>query len=389
MVPALVLAMAGFMCSKKGIYEPCLQESLRGLPGKASPALAAGAGSGHPVRLGSRKARLGAEWIAMGFVTAALMICGTAITYLNVDPEIERPVETPSSIVVMSYNVHQGFNNAGRADPTPMLEAIRDREPDIVLLQETQSILPSGGCYDLPGYLAGMLDMDIARGPPPWEGTYGLSILSKFPLIDAKVVMLTSSVEQKYYLSCQADMGTFVLNLVCVHLGQDEADRPIQTYELASALHNMTAPLVVGGDFNAEPDDPLMARFNHTSFGGIAGNESNDLGLISGWHSAAHREPEDISTFTWPASHLEDDEVHIDYVLMTPGLNPLNAWIDTRDDASDHRPVTVEIGQSGAHPPAQIDDLPRRTEIVGHRLQEGRGLGEPPGIEEVESPKEA
>jgi endonuclease/exonuclease/phosphatase family metal-dependent hydrolase len=343
-IPSVLLAITGFLCSKKGIYEPALQEGVRTIPGKGSPALAAGSGSGHLVRGGPAKRRLGAEWISIGSITAILVIAGTAFVYANERPQDSFTTESPASITVMTYNLHQGFNNDGRADPVPMLCAIKDADPDIIFLQETEAVLPSGGNYDLTGYIAGEMDMGLVRGPSPGRGTYGLSIVSRFPLSDPEVHMLTSKVEQKYYLACLADLGGRSVTLVNVHLGQDEEDRPIQTIELAGALRNISGPIIVAGDFNAEPDDPLMERFNSTVFGNGTRNAS-DLGLISGWHGSPDKDPAG-EAHTWPASDLPDEKAMIDYILTSPVLEPTRATIDTRKDASDHRPLVVELDVS-------------------------------------------
>jgi endonuclease/exonuclease/phosphatase family metal-dependent hydrolase len=252
----------------------------------------------------------------------------------------------------MTYNVHQGFNNDGRADPIPTMSVIRDAAPDILFLQETEASYPSGGNYDLTGYVAGELDMDLVRGPPPWDGTYGLSIISRFPLSDPSVHMLTSKVEMKYYLTCKADVGGRLVTLICVHLGQDEIDRPVQTRELAGELGNISGPLIVAGDFNAEPEDPLMAQFNSTLFG-TGDRTMEGLGLISGWHASADRSPS-VDVYTWPASDLPDDRVMIDYILVSTHFTPSKASMDTRSDASDHRPLVVEMGSRGLRGGAAI-----------------------------------
>jgi endonuclease/exonuclease/phosphatase (EEP) superfamily protein YafD len=37
----------------------------------------------------------------------------------------------------------------------------------------------------------------------------------------------------------------------------------------------------------------------------------------------------------------------IDYVLTSPILRPMRAYMETREDASDHRPIVVELDASG------------------------------------------
>lgn len=347
-LPAVLLAVSGFMCSKKGIYEPCIRERCREPIKKGSPAIAAGSGTGHPVRRIDKGKRLGVEWMVTGSVTVILIIAGSAAIYMK-EVSFEPPGSgvTTGTITVMTYNIHQGFNNDGRADPVRVLETIKEYAPDIVFLQETEALLPSGGNYDLTRYMAYDLGMHYVRGPPPWEGTYGLSILSRFPIDDGRVVMLSYDVEKKYFLRCSTDIGGVEVTLVCVHLGHDEIDRPVQTDELAAALNEIQGPLIVGGDFNSEPRDPLMEKFNSTLFGpngtlSRGGNRSATLDLVSGWHCSRERNLP-LTAHTWPASDLDDERAHIDYVLMSTPIDPIRSRINDRKDASDHRPVAVEL----------------------------------------------
>jgi len=348
LLPALVLACSGFMCSKKGIEEPCLQEQCRGLPRKGSPAVAAGSGSGHPVSASRPKRRLGREWMVMGTITAALVILGSIVVYSGEGSrDLTGPGGASDRLVVMTYNVHQGFCNSGRADPAPIMDAIKEADPDVLFLQETNALQPAAGNYDLAGHIAGSLDMDVVQGPGPWEGTYGVAILARFQLVDPHVHMLTSKVEQKYFLSCSAKIGNELLTLVSVHLGQDEADRPVQMEELAEYLGNVSGRVLLGGDLNAGPSDPEMERFNSTLFGpdgapAANGGRSPSLDLLSAWHCSPVRNlPIDAHTF--PASGLDEERVHIDYILLGPGIEVLEATIDDRSDASDHRPLIARI----------------------------------------------
>ena len=92
------------------------------------------------------------------------------------------------------------------------------------------------------------------------------------------------------------------------------------------------AGTIVCGDFNLPPDDPLHRQIL-------------DAGFVDAWealHPAAPHPP----TFRLHERDEGESPYCCDYVFVTPDLVPRlrSIRIDAANRASDHQPVTVELG---------------------------------------------
>ena len=97
------------------------------------------------------------------------------------------------ALAVMTYNIHQGFDNSGKVDPRVFLKGIRAADPDLVGLQESETNRPAVASYDLVRWLATNLSMASYYGPPTKQQIYGVSLLSKYPLRDSVTIPLPST----------------------------------------------------------------------------------------------------------------------------------------------------------------------------------------------------
>lgn len=337
------LALTGFACSKKNIDEPAIISLKTVEIKKGSPTLAAYSGSGHIHKGQGLSRRLRTEWLVMGAVTLVLLggISISAMIVGSNEPE-KKEISSGDVIRVMTYNIHQGFNNDGRADLEPQFEIIRRIDPDIVFIQESEGLRLNNGIIDPVYYLASRLNMYYHRGPRTGEGIHGVALMSKFPISNVKVHFLDSDEDQRVAVSCRADLGEDHVNLVSVHIGLSDRDREIQISELAGIIEEMDGAVIVGGDFNSEPDEPFMVPFNSTVFEEEGNSSAESLGFRSCWHEAPTRN-QDIDVHTWPASDLDDEHKHIDYILVSDGFEVVEAGIEDDSDASDHRPVWADL----------------------------------------------
>ena len=82
---------------------------------------------------------------------------------------------------VMTYNIRHGAGLDEVVDLDRQAKIIRDAQPDVVGLQEVDSIVPRSGRVDETAYLANALGMYGSYGPaiPLSGGKYGVAILSK------------------------------------------------------------------------------------------------------------------------------------------------------------------------------------------------------------------
>jgi endonuclease/exonuclease/phosphatase (EEP) superfamily protein YafD len=105
-----------------------------------------------------------------------------------------------------------------------------------------------------------------------------------------------------------------------IWMGLSDEDT-LRQIEEALAFLGDRAPAAFGGDFNAEPDSPVVERV-----------------LAAGLHDPFADLDIDPAPLTDPAV---DPDKRIDYVFLR-GATPRQAWVST-SLASDHRMVVVEL----------------------------------------------
>jgi endonuclease/exonuclease/phosphatase family metal-dependent hydrolase len=348
----IMLGISGFMCSKAAILEPASVFPPPLERKKGSPTIDAGRGAGHLRARGAVSSRLRSQWLMFGAAATVLMLLsmGSGLVIRSDGPSTSKLVDT-ANIRVASYNVHHGFCNDGRVDPTPHLEVLRDIDADIIFLQESRSLLPAEGGFDPALYLAGRLGMHLVRGGGPELGDEGLAVLSKFMLRELTVMKMPYTDVPRTALVVRADLGDRELWLMNVHMGLEAPERAEQIEWIAVRTTTIASerwpglPFIIGGDLNTEPDDPMMGRLNSTVLGDGRWNTSTpSLGLRSAWHSVPPTSRNRVlDHHTFPSSAYDLPKEHIDYILLSQGLEPFDSWIGDGAEASDHRPIWADI----------------------------------------------
>ncbi len=228
---------------------------------------------------------------------------------------------------------------------------IRAANPDIVALQEIDRFWSRSGAVDQPAVLAEMLDMEPCFGANQHHGPdehggdnheYGTLILSRHPVLICQNTLLPTpgGWEQRGLLGARiAVEGIGEVSIVNTHLqtGREDAEeeavrqREEQARAIADRVRQIGIPLVLMGDFNANPEDPeLESLFT-------AGT-----GLQEAWAVAG----DDADGFTCPADPDGDPENRIDYVFVSRDFTVVRAKVIVDSDAreaSDHFPVVVEL----------------------------------------------
>jgi endonuclease/exonuclease/phosphatase family metal-dependent hydrolase len=344
-IPAIMMtgvslfALSGFYCSKGRIEEPGLEERKRLRLDSGSPTVAAGEGAGHISSGGVTSTRLRNMYISIGAAAMVLVLLSGVATIL-VDPGRidESSREVGEEITVVTFNIHHGFSNDGRVDPVPHLKELEDLDPDIVFLQEADSLRITEGNFDPGAFLAMKMNMHYYRGSNPGLGNPGTSIMSRFPLEETSYVELDSDGIQRIAVTCVADLGSVRVGLIGVHFGLDEGEREKQfedLFEIIGSMKNMT--ILLGGDLNTEPDEGMIVPLDPASFGD--GDYSGErFFLRSAWHSTPLG-GSDPKRPTYPAEGLDLEKEHIDYIFYSSDLEVIEAGIEPGADASDHRPV--------------------------------------------------
>jgi hypothetical protein len=87
---------------------------------------------------------------------------------------------------VCTYNIQQGYDAQGQKNVDGQLALLRRIDADLIGLQESDTNRAAGGNDDVVRYMADRLDMYAYYGPKTVPGTFGIALLSKYPIEEAR-----------------------------------------------------------------------------------------------------------------------------------------------------------------------------------------------------------
>ncbi len=254
-----------------------------------------------------------------------LLITLQFILFISCITAQEKKDNVPVKLKILCYNLRFGE----LASLEQLADFIKSHNPDIVALQEVdiktnRPRAPHQNGKDFItelGFRTGLLTA-YAKAIPHEGGYYGIGILSKFPFVETRRIMLPfpeGAKEQRAMLSSviELDNGE-LLTFVCTHLDYTTSFvRQEQVKALNEELKNNPYPMIVCGDFNATPGSPEISQ-------GMAV-----------WKQVTN------SDFTIPANNPKSK---IDYIFCFPGEKWKVVSTETpKVSLSDHLPINAEL----------------------------------------------
>lgn len=242
---------------------------------------------------------------------------------------------------VMTFNLHQGFDNDGVVDAGVFEQALREESPDVVALQESDSPRITSGNIDIVAVLASKLGYHSVYGPATSAESFGVSVLSRYPILESTVLQLPSSKDNRYFIEAKLDVHGTAVWLYALHLGLPAQDREAEMAQVLSrAAAHAGQARILAGDLNSCP---------HVVCPDYDGRMDNvydtvrSAGYADTYVAATGKNESDPAAFTYEATNLTH---RIDYVWVTPEFNVLDAR-SVRSEAalhgSDHVPVLVTL----------------------------------------------
>ncbi len=231
----------------------------------------------------------------------------------------ELPVQEENAIRLMSYNVRNAKGMDGITDYQRIADVINGAKPDIIAVQELDSVTNRSNQVDVldvlsrktlmfPTYAAA-IDFD--------GGKYGVGVLSKEKPLSVKRIPLPGREEARVLLIVELDAYYFG----CTHFSLNAEDRLQAVAIIKRHAAELDKPFFLAGDMNASPESPVQEAMNE-SFTALTSPKQN----------------------TFPAT---DPDACIDYIYGYKGMADwsrlTNRGVIAEEVASDHRPLYAEV----------------------------------------------
>jgi len=230
-----------------------------------------------------------------------------------------RPPAPPAqtSLRVLTYNIQQGYSEDGQESLEGQLRVMRQLDADLIGLQESDTNRIAGGNIDLVRYFADRLDMYSYYGPKTVPGTFGIALLSRYPIENARTFYMFSEGEQTATIVAQVTVAGRTFNVFVTHLGNDG---PLVQQEAILREVRGLENVIAMGDFNFRPDTEQYQR---------------TVAVL-----------DDAWLRRWPDGMDDEGQSfprRIDHVFVSPGMVVRDARYWTGPE-SDHPALVVEVG---------------------------------------------
>lgn len=238
-------------------------------------------------------------------------------------------VAKAQSIRLLSYNIHHARNESGVMDVEGLADFINKYHPDVVAMQEVDSMCARSGNLNLAAQLGQLTGMYYYFGKAmDYDGGgYGEAILSRLPVESIATVALPIQPDKGREPRAAIEAVLRLSNgkrfkFLATHLDhlEDDTDRLMQTKFISDRYAHEPLPFIIAGDMNAQPNDRAMGPL----------------------FSLANQPGQDKNLPTWPSGAPTHK---IDYFLLSKNYD----WKCTKFEVlaekhiSDHRPVIVEL----------------------------------------------
>ncbi len=226
----------------------------------------------------------------------------------------ETPLTSANTIRIASYNIRLGLEKGLPA----VAKTLQELDADIVALQEVGSswhMGPTGALSQELALAAGYTNAVFAGALFERGGAYGIALLARSPVLDwSKVWHPVRDDEQRVLLKIRLGppLNVTVWN---THLSIRDWDRTHQLRSLAKQV-SAESPDILVGDFNMEPEEPLMAS----------------IPLRNSWLGKPRS--------TYPTKQPEQC---LDSIFVGNGFSIRSACRAIQSQASDHLPIVAEI----------------------------------------------
>jgi endonuclease/exonuclease/phosphatase family metal-dependent hydrolase len=229
-------------------------------------------------------------------------------------------------IKVLTYNIHHGENTNEQLDLKGIANVILATNPDLVALQEVDSVTSRVKGSDQLKELAAITGMYtyFVKAMDFDGGGYGTGILSRFPIKNNITIPLPGNAGGEPRAAGIVTVqlpGDSLIHFVTTHFdaGRKGTARIAQANTLAKYFETAQTPVILCGDLNAAPTTKEIKTLKKVF--------------------------EDATHEAGPTFPSDTPRVKLDYIFLAPK----GKWVATTASvieetvASDHRPVICEV----------------------------------------------
>jgi endonuclease/exonuclease/phosphatase family metal-dependent hydrolase len=246
---------------------------------------------------------------------------------------------------ILTWNLWWRFG-PWRERQEAILSVLREQDADVIFLQE---VWGQAGGLDQADFIAGELNMYVARTEGPWyddEVSLGNAILSRWPIIEWRVHRLPDVTGAPSYRRAVVARLDYKFDQSSTRMAQCEALSAI--VDSLREDPEIDTPVVMAGDFNAVPDSDEIRMLTGRREPAVQGLVFTDLWEVAGEGDGMtwRRDNPYIADSTWPNRRL--DYLFVSWPRPRPLGNPTRVWLAGVDavggvQPSDHAAVVADI----------------------------------------------
>jgi endonuclease/exonuclease/phosphatase family metal-dependent hydrolase len=259
------------------------------------------------------KAPAGARPWVWAVLPAAIFL--TTLVFALPARRVQVDAATRTSLRLMTFNTQQSNDEFAEKSFEAQLALIRQVSPDILALQETDSTRISLNNNDYVHYFTDKLGYYSYYGPKTVAGTFGTAILSKFPLLNTRTVLMYSDKDETGVAEAEVEVAGLRFTIYDVH--PDSSDLAMLAFAQTLLNRSQDQPYAIAmGDYNLRDYEQAYQLI--------------DSVLTNAWTSVY---PSEIS----PDGVDMSGDNRIDHIFLSPNLTALDpTYILPPESHTDH-----------------------------------------------------
>ncbi len=261
--------------------------------------------------------------VIIGIIAIVTIIGGFLIEH----PNIQTPTDN-NTLSILTYNIQQGVDEPGNLNFEGQYSVIKNLNPDIIGLQESDTNRIANGNSDFVRYITNTLGYYSYFGPKTVTGTFGIALLSKYPIENPRTFYMECVEEQSATIWAQIVIGTKRFNIFVTHLGNYRDTTTGDRTQIIQQENLLTVTagkenVILMGDFNF---DPNTEQYNITT-----------TQLYDAWELVSNDNPSNAVVDPVIAGERTIPDERIDQIFVSHELNESFTYIHyTGGLESDH-----------------------------------------------------